>query len=64
MIADYRTRRLQAVASANELLAEAKVDLSRQVDVFGLCEQLGLWLMFRAPRGNMGWGGLKSLVWG
>ncbi|MDE0170859.1 MAG: ImmA/IrrE family metallo-endopeptidase [bacterium] len=54
MIADYRTRRLQAVASANELLAEAKVDLSRQVDVFGLCEQLGLWLMFRPLDGLLG----------
>ena len=46
MVAGYRARRLQAVASANELLAEVSIDQTRQIDVFGLCEQLGLWLVF------------------
>ena len=47
MTANHRTRHLQAITSANELLAEACVDPARQVDVFQLCERLGLWLVFR-----------------
>lgn len=39
-------RRIAAAESANRLLDEAGVDQSRQIDVFGLCEDLGLWLVF------------------
>ena len=46
MATGYRTRRLQAAASANGLLAETGVDQTRQIDVFELCERLGLWLAF------------------
>lgn len=52
MTTDYRGRRLRAVASANELLAEACVDPAHQVDVFGLCERVGLWLAFQ-PLGRL-----------
>ena len=43
---ERRARRLEAAESASRLLAEAGVDQTRQVDVFGLCEQVGLWLAF------------------
>ena len=46
MAADSRARRLEAAASANDLLAETGVDQARQIDVFELCERLGLWLAF------------------
>jgi Zn-dependent peptidase ImmA (M78 family)/predicted secreted protein len=39
-------RRIAAAESANRLLDEAGVDQNRQIDVFGLCEDLGLWLVF------------------
>lgn len=39
-------RRIAAAESANRLLDEAGVDQTRQIDVFGLCEDLGLWLVF------------------
>jgi len=40
------SRRIQAAESAGRLLAEFNVDPARQVDVFGMCEDLGLWLAF------------------
>ena len=49
-----RARRLQAAESASRLLAEAGIDQTRQVDVFGLCEQVGLWLAFRPLDGLLG----------
>ena len=39
-------RRIAAAESANRLLDETGVDQTRQIDVFGLCEDLGLWLVF------------------
>jgi hypothetical protein len=39
-------RRIAAVEAALGLLDEAGVDQERQIDVFGLCEQVGLWLAF------------------
>lgn len=39
-------RRIAAAESANRLLDEAGIDQTRQIDVFGLCEDLGLWLAF------------------
>lgn len=49
-----RARRLEAAESASRLLAEAGVDQTRQVDVFGLCEQVGLWLAFLPLDGLLG----------
>jgi len=46
MTADFHVRRLQAAAAALGLLAETGIDQERQIDVFGLCERLGLWLAF------------------
>lgn len=40
------SRRVQAVESAGRLLAELEVNPASQVDVFGMCEDLGLWLAF------------------
>ena len=54
MATGYRTRRLQAAASANGLLAEIGVDQTRQIDVFELCERLGLWLAFFPLDGLLG----------
>lgn len=48
------TRRLMAAGSANRLLNEAGVDQARQVDVFGLIENLGLWLAFFPLDGLLG----------
>jgi Zn-dependent peptidase ImmA (M78 family) len=39
-------RRLQAAESAGRLLDELGMDPTRQIDVFGMCEDLGLWLAF------------------
>ena len=39
-------RRLAAADEALAVLDAAEVDQSAQIDVFGLCEQLGLWLAF------------------
>lgn len=39
-------RRIQAAESANRLLDELSVDQTEQIDVFGICEDLGLWLAF------------------
>ena len=47
-------RRLMAASSANRLLTEAGVDQTRQVDVFGLIEGLGLWLAFFPLDGLLG----------
>ena len=54
MATDARTRRLQAAEAASRLLVEAGVDQTRQVDVFGLCEELGLWLAFFPLDGLLG----------
>ena len=51
---ERRARRLEAAESASRLLAEAGVDQTRQVDVFGLCEQVGLWLAFLPLDGLLG----------
>jgi hypothetical protein len=45
-------RRIQAAESANRLLDEVSVDQSEQIDVFGMCEDLGLWLAF-LPMDNL-----------
>ena len=39
-------QRIEAAEAALSLLDEAGVDQSRQIDVFGLCERVGLWLAF------------------
>jgi hypothetical protein len=39
-------RRIAAADSAHRLLDELGVDPTRRIDVFGLCEDLGLWLVF------------------
>jgi Zn-dependent peptidase ImmA (M78 family)/predicted secreted protein len=39
-------RRIEAAEAAISLLDEAGIDQTRQIDVFGLCERLGLWLAF------------------
>ena len=54
MATDARARRLQAAESASRLLVEAGVDQTRQVDVFGLYEELGLWLAFFPLDGLLG----------
>ena len=41
-----RQRRLAAIEAALNLLDEHSVDQTEQIDVFGLCEQVGLWLTF------------------
>lgn len=45
-------RRIQAAESATRLLDELAVDQSKQIDVFGICEDLGLWLAF-LPMDNL-----------
>src|SRR5712691_6731407 len=45
-------QRIQAAESANRLLDEVSVDQSEQIDVFGMCEELGLWLAF-LPMDNL-----------
>lgn len=47
-------RRLQAIAAAGELLDELGVDQHRPIDVFSLCEDLGLWLVFADLDGLLG----------
>jgi hypothetical protein len=39
-------RRIQAAGSAGRLLDELSVDQTKQIDTFGICEDLGLWLAF------------------
>lgn len=53
-MASGHTRRLAAASSAIRLLNEAGVDQTRQVDVFGLVESLGLWLAFFPLDGLLG----------
>ena len=53
MVSGY-SRRLKAASSASRLLVEAGVDQTRQVDVFGLVESLGLWLAFFPLDGLLG----------
>jgi hypothetical protein len=45
-------RRIQAAESAGRLLDELAVDQTDQIDVFGICEDLGLWLTF-LPMDNL-----------
>lgn len=45
-------RRIQAAESAGRLLDELSVDQTEQIDVFGMCEDLGLWLAF-LPMDNL-----------
>src|SRR5581483_5870040 len=45
-------RRIQAAESAGRLLDELSVDQTEQIDVFGICEDLGLWLAF-LPMDNL-----------
>lgn len=40
------SRRIQAAESAGRLLDELGVDVTTQIDVFSICEDLGLWLAF------------------
>jgi IrrE N-terminal-like domain len=47
-------RSLQAAESAGRLLTEVGLDQTRQVDVFALCELLGLWLTFLPMEGLLG----------
>jgi Zn-dependent peptidase ImmA (M78 family) len=46
------SRRLEAADAALDLLSEVGSDQGRQIDVFDLCEQVGLWLAF-APLDNL-----------
>lgn len=45
---------LQAAESAGRLLDELSLDQTRQVDVFSMCEDLGLWLAFFPMDGLLG----------
>lgn len=45
-------RRIQAAASAGRLLDELSIDETGQIDVFGICEDVGLWLAF-LPMDNL-----------
>jgi IrrE N-terminal-like domain len=45
-------RRLSAIESAGRLLTELGVDQREQIDVFKICEDLGLWLAF-LPMDNL-----------
>ncbi len=47
-------RSLQAAQSAGRLLDELGVEQTRQVDVFSMCEDLGLWLAFVPMDGLLG----------
>lgn len=47
-------RSLQAAESAGRLLNELGLDATRQVDVFSMCEDLGLWLTFMPLDGLLG----------
>src|SRR5450432_762539 len=47
-------RSLQAADSAGRLLDQLGVDTTRQVDVFSMCEDLGLWLTFMPMDGLLG----------
>ena len=54
MKTNQRQRRLRAVHAANQLLEETGIDQTQQIDVFALCEQLGLWLAFFPLDGLLG----------
>lgn len=45
-VGGFWNRGLEAARSASELLGELAVDQAEQIDVFGICEDLGLWLAF------------------
>ncbi|MGH2706341.1 MAG: ImmA/IrrE family metallo-endopeptidase [Actinomycetota bacterium] len=47
-------RSLQAAESAGRLLDELGVDATRHVDVFSMCEDVGLWLTFMPLDGLLG----------
>ena len=47
-------RSLRAVEAAGRLLAEAGVDQKQRIDVFDLCERIGLWLVFFPLDGLLG----------
>ena len=47
-------RRLEAAESANRLLVEAGASQTQQIDVFAMCEQLGMWLAFFPLDGILG----------
>jgi len=47
-------RSLRAADSAGRLLDELDIDPTRQVDVFSICEDLGLWLTFMPMDGLLG----------
>jgi Zn-dependent peptidase ImmA (M78 family)/predicted secreted protein len=47
-------RSLQAADSAGRLLDELGIDPTHQVDVFSMCEDLGLWLTFMTMDGLLG----------
>jgi Zn-dependent peptidase ImmA (M78 family) len=47
-------RALQAADSAGRLLEELSIDPTRQVDVFSICEEVGLWLAFLPMDGLLG----------
>lgn len=51
-MASSYSRRLEAVQAANELLVERHVDQESRIDVFSLCESVGLWLVFK-PMPNL-----------
>lgn len=53
-MASSYSRRLEAVQAANELLADQHVEQESRIDVFGLCESLGLWLVFKPMRNLLG----------
>lgn len=47
-------RRLEAAESANRLLVETGASQTQQIDVFAMCEQLGMWLAFFPLDGVLG----------
>jgi predicted secreted protein len=48
------SRRLGAVQAANDLLVQHGIDQHKPVDVFALCEELGLWLVFKPMAALLG----------
>ncbi len=53
-MASSYSRRLEAVQAANELLVDQHIDQESRIDVFGLCENVGLWLVFKPMRNLLG----------
>jgi Zn-dependent peptidase ImmA (M78 family) len=45
---------MQAAESAGRLLDELGIEITRQIDVFSICEELGLWLAFMPMDGLLG----------